>query len=95
MSSYELDNIIVCAANKFKDGVIIIGVRHWDKFMHQQADALEYRDGKKPLEHEQGFIDQYGTFYTRDEALELVKKNGQQLKRPYDEYETLYSENLY
>lgn len=81
---------VVCAANRIGD-VILCGARHWDKVMHAQADAMNLDDRKA----EQGFIDQFGAFMTRDEALEVVRTNGQQLARPIDTYDTLYSENLY
>lgn len=81
---------VVCAANRIGD-VILCGARHWDNVMHAQADAMNIDDRKA----EQGFIDQFGVFMSRDEALEVVSKNGQKLKRPIDTYDTLYSENLY
>lgn len=86
-----MDRRIVCAANKWDDGTIIIGVRHWDKFMHKQADAY----GISSKKHEQGFIDQYGVFMTREEALELALKNGQRIRRCGGDSKELYSENLY
>lgn len=45
---------------------------------------------------EEGFIDQYGTFYSREAAWTLVMANGQPLKRDevYGEG-ALYSEHLY
>ena len=86
-----VERIVVCAANRMPDGHLLIGARHWDKLMCQQADKLGYKGGNE----EQGFIDQFGDFMSRDEALEVASKNGQRLKRPIDTYETLYSENLY
>jgi len=69
---------VVCAANKLSDGTIILGIRHWDQFMH---DHLEDRKMSAPEEidlerlelelirgHEQGFVDQFGTFLTRKES---------------------------
>lgn len=85
------ERIVVCAANKMPDGHLLIGARHWDSLMHEQANRLGYKGG----DEEQGFIDQFGVFMSRDEALKVASKNGQQLKRPVDTYETLYSENLY
>lgn len=89
---------IVCAANKFPDGSIILGVRHWDRFMCNQANALGIKGGTE----EQGFIDQFGTFYNRVEALELVKENGQHFDSQrnshhdsIDDCDELYSEGLY
>lgn len=83
--------IIVCAANRMPDGHLLVGARHWDSLMCEQADKLGYKGGKE----EQGFIDQFGVFHTREAAMKIVENNGQVLKRPVDTYDTLYSENLY
>ena len=85
------ERYVVCAANKMPDGFLLVGARHWDNLMREQADRIGYKGGKE----EEGFIDQFGNFMTRDEAQAIVRKSGQSLKRPVDEYETLYSENLY
>ena len=82
---------IVCAANRMPDGTILVGARHWDGLMRDQADKMGFKGGNE----EQGFIDQFGTFHTREEAKKIVESNGQHLKRPTDTYDTLYSENLY
>ena len=84
--------IVVCAANKF-DNVILCGSRHWDKIMRSQANALGIRGGRE----EQGFINQFGDFLTREEAMSIVKVN----KQPFDiernggQDKELYSEGLY
>lgn len=84
--------IIVCAANKF-DNVILCGARHWDKVMRAQADAMGIRGGRE----EQGFIDQFGDFLTREEAMAIVKMNGQSfnIKRNGGSDNELFSEGLY
>ena len=98
MGDYWSDNgikkpqqIVVCAANKFGD-VILCGARHWDKIMHKQADMMDL----KTVHHEQGFINQFGEFLTRIEALEVVKNSGQafDVERNGSTLE-LYSEGLY
>lgn len=83
---------LVCAANKYADGTIIIGVRHWDTFMCDQADAYGKGDLGQP---EQGFIDQRGHFYTRVEARRLAEQNGQRIASCGGDENELYSENLY
>ena len=94
---------VVCSANRLSDGTIILGVRHWDEFMHQQMNAILglSTSGDKDEEismirgHEQGFVDQFGAFLTRKEALEIAKENGQIIRDlGYDPGE-LYSEHLY
>ena len=86
---------VVCAANRDKfSGDIIIGVRHWDAFMHAQADAQCWCVG----EHDQGFIDQFGAFMSRTEAWKVAEAAGQIIRRVGgDDADsgTLYSENLY
>ena len=91
---------IVCAAcraiNMLK--VMVIGPRHFDSTMQQQVLMLDEIYGTGAIRNwEQGFIDQFGRFYTRKEAMLSVigthqpfnfKRNGSQLKE-------LYSEGLY
>ena len=86
---------IVCAANriKTKKGIVILtGARHWDSIMRRQADHLGIKGGNE----EQGFIDQFGTFLTREEAMEIVKKNGQKFDKESNRGDkSLCSEGLY
>ena len=85
--------VVVCAANKMPNGVILCGARHWDKVMRAQADAMGFKGG----DEEQGFIDQFGDFITREEALKIVKKNGQPFnpERNGGGNGLLFSEGLY
>ncbi len=85
---------IVCAANRDRDGLVIVGVRHWDAFMHAQADSQPWVAGH----HEQGFIDQFGVFMSRTEAWRVASAAGQIIRRVGGDNAdggTLYSENLY
>ena len=82
---------IVCAANRFENGPLLIGARHFDQHMHVQANYLGVK-GTEP--HEQGFIDQYGRFYSRKDAWGIAEKNGQIIRRCGCDGE-LFSENLY
>ena len=100
MSDYWKDNnikkpkqVIVCAACRV-DGYMVCGARHFDKVMTNIIKHLPY-DLRWPMA-EQGFIDQFGEFITREIALEIVKNNGQ----PFDEdrngaSDCLFSEGLY
>lgn len=83
--------IVVCAANRREDGLILCGARHWDGIMCAQADAIGWDDSKMA---EQGFIDQFGIFLTREEAREIALASGQKLRNPEPE-EILFSEDLY
>ena len=87
--------VVVCAANRStKTGKIVCGARHWDSAMRGQVLV----DGKRPdewLSAEQGFIDQFGVFMTREEAWVVAEAAGQiKFGRDYSKG-TLYSEDLY
>ena len=82
---------VVCSANLFPCGTIIIGVRHWDPLMRKQAKAYGLnKDGV-----EQGFIDQWGVFMTREEAWIVAEAANQIIYRGNWGSGVLYSENLY
>lgn len=106
MGEYRKDNNttkpqswVVCAANKFPNGFIICGARHWDKIMHNAVEAIEDRKekGVKGGKEQQGFINQFGEFLTREEAMLLVKENGQRFdyERNGDQDNKLFSEGIY
>ena len=86
---------IIAAAIKFKDGFVAVGARHFDPAMHNQIDFVygtkEQRDENYPVEHEQGFINCWGEFLTREEAAEIAYELGQ-IPEPTCR---LYSEDLY
>ena len=97
---------VVCAANRRKDGKIVCGARHCDSIMRQQIGSrldltrsdAEREESASWITAEQGFIDQFGTFLTRTEAWKIAEANGQIIRRcGGDEYNggTLFSENLY
>lgn len=90
--------IIVAAANKL-DGtsLILVGARHWDDIMREQYYAA-FPHSRKP--HSalwiQGFIDQFGDFINREEALAIAKASGQPLNMERNgSTKELYSEGLY
>lgn len=84
---------VVCAAHRHSEtGEVITGVRHLDSFILKQ---IELR-GEKPFDwYDQGFVDQFGVFLTREEALKLATKNRQIYRRCDGDNIRLYSENLY
>ncbi len=91
--------IVVCAANRNQYGDIVLGARHFDMTMHSHICILAIATGHEVEDFiwEQGFIDQWGRFMTREEAMVWALKNGQVNR--YDDrspvHEKLYSENLY
>lgn len=64
------DRRVVCAAIRSrKSGKVICGARHYDPIMRSQ---LEVYDAVAPInkaEIDQGFIDNFGNFLTREDAL--------------------------
>ncbi len=89
---------IVCAAINWKD-YIITGARHFDPIMLQHIKTFEktYIMGLSCRQWGQGFIDQWGQFYNRKEAMQAVKASGQPFdaERNGGNGEDLYSEGLY
>ena len=78
---------IVCAANKYGD-YILTGARHWDNIMRATTVLLgdgDFKTGWKKLlsmvpeggREVQGFIDQFGRFYDREEAEQVAQQNNQ------------------
>lgn len=87
--------IIVCAACKVDD-IIFAGARHWDSVMHTQLKALVDAGVKVGLNDEQGFIDQFGNFYSRVEAFDHCMRFGQHVNiKMNGSTKELYSEGLY
>lgn len=83
---------IVCAAVQLKDGLVVPSARHFDMTMRLVIASL----GKEKLPGAtQGFIDQHGRFYSRQEAWMVASENGQLRRRVPGDEGTLYSENLY
>ena len=92
---------IVSAAIKIKKpgykGLILPGARHFSPAMRQWMQYLIVRtDLTKEdfTQAEQGFVDQYDRFWTREEAAEIVTLNGQPLREPLRGRQ-LFSEDLY
>jgi len=82
---------IVCAAVRLKLGIVVCGPRHFDATMRKMIDQLRLtvRDA------EQGFVDQFGNFLTREEAWDIAKARGQIRTENSCCTGTLYSEDLY
>ena len=95
---------ILCAANvyywaKFPLGYLIIpGPRHGSPIMNDLLDALRVEHqvtGRFYEAHIQGFIDQFGNFYNREQAYKLVQLTGKKFdpERNGSDYE-LFSEGI-
>jgi len=85
---------IVCAAIRFTlTREVILGIRHFDTFMHKQLENTPSQGD--PIE--QGFIDQKGSYLTRTEAWKVAEAAGQIIRRVGGDTAddgTLFSENL-
>lgn len=94
---YNVPIRIVSACNRYKD-VLVCAPRHSCPLMTM---AMASYGGMKVLheysgkDHEQGFVDQFGTFYTREEAYVITVNNGQLLKPENCHNRKLFSEGLY
>lgn len=87
--------IIVCAALR-KGDVIIAGPRHFDSVMLSQIKAIAGNDKGMFADAEQGFVDQFGNFWRRMDAMMLARASGQPLDMSRNGSKTkLYSEGLY
>lgn len=97
---------IVCAALLMDDGGLVIGIRHFDTGMRRVISLIYGEKGHSRVKV-QGFVDQFGVFYSRNEAWKVAHKN-KQIIRPtgfetfascqpdnLPEEWTLFSENLY
>lgn len=87
---------IVCAANRYKD-VVLLGPRHYNAPMRAMVMLLGLNTLHRYAlgDEEQGFIDQWGAFYTREQAREVVIGTGQCKEEELDHMRELFSEDLY
>lgn len=83
---------IVCAAIRNIKGEVIIGVRHFDIEMHEQ---IKQNSSELWSNSEQGFIDQFYNFYTREEAWKIALEADQIIRRCHGDEGKLFSENIY
>ena len=93
VAQYNVVRKIVCAATLYS-GVLLTGVRHFDPIMRTMIKRLDLDGGQ--YEQAQGFVDQYGVFCDRVEAMNIVLASNQ----PFDPVRNggsgieLYSEGI-
>ena len=92
---------IVCAAIRASDGELLLGIRHYSPDMYRQIEQrVDGEKFKHRLDEDQGFVDQYGNWLSREDAHLIAKENGQ-IVRPeavgkgVGGWPKLYSEALY
>lgn len=86
---------IVCAAAIYREsGVVFAGPRHCDNTMWKQVQAAGFEGF---YEMEQGFIDQWGRFWNRRQAMQICEIEGQPVNfsRQGNVTDHLFSEGLY
>lgn len=71
---------------------MVSGPKHYDNIM--RAVIRAFNDKSWWTKCEEGFLDQFGNFLTREEAWVIALRNGQ-IKREVTVPGELYSENLY
>lgn len=81
----------VSMAANIVDGRLIIGNRHFCPLMRMQIDALQLDYHKHDISYDQGFVDQWGIYMSREEAFLVAKERGQ-IREVYLEG-TLFSED--
>jgi hypothetical protein len=76
---------------RLKLGVVVCGPRHFDATMRKLIEQLRLTVSGA----EQGFVDQFGNFLTRERAWDIAKAQGQIRTENSICTGTLYSEDLY
>lgn len=102
MGTESFPRLVVTAAIKWDD-TTICGARHYSPAMHTQLDSFsheklnDYRIARAEGRVEQGFVDQWDVFMSREEAMTVVKENGQRfnIERNGDQDIELYSEGIH
>ena len=97
----DLPRYVVTAANRYGD-ILIVGARHFSSAMRSQLDAIRAAGGVDLVvkgTEEQGFIDQWDVFMTREEAFLVAQYAGQiNTRRPKSGNELtreLFSEDIH
>lgn len=87
--------VVVAAACRVGE-TLVVSARHFDLLMHQQIKQLGMAKDFR-AKAEQGFIDQFGEFMDRFEALEVARAAGQlNVRRPKTfPQDRLFSEDIY
>lgn len=88
--------LVVCAALRAEDGDILLGIRHYSPDMHRNIEARAYGEKFLRLSDEnQGFVDQWGKYMSREEAYTVALEAGQIRYQYACSHGRLYSEALY
>lgn len=91
-SQFNPQHVVAAACRSHDHSIVLVSARHWDGLMRSQSKVLGLDKHDFPI-GEQGFIDQYGNYLSREEAAFIVVQNKQKLREPVRG--ECYSENLY
>ena len=86
---------VVCSAIRIDVDRMICSPRHCDTTFRAIVNLLPPADQDEWYQGEQGFVDQFGKFLSRQESWVVAEKAGQILHRCGGDGVKLYSENLY
>lgn len=88
---------VVCAAvTDCVSNLIICGPRHFDTTMRNEIARMSDHVQSQVKYMEQGFVDQWGKFMTREEAFEVATVAGQiRHKSGNPDSKELFSEDIY
>jgi hypothetical protein len=103
MKMIELTRRIVCAAMRREDGRIICSPRHMDETFWKQVLNVSVLDFTLPMPDavkewqgcDQGFINSWGEYLTREEAWIVAAHNKQIINDQDWQIGCLHSEHLY
>ena len=99
-SNKKYQRRIVSAANRYEllsgETIVVPCVRHYSKEHHIILDHLPLKTNHV-VDDNQGFIDQYSNYWTREEALIIATKAGQinTIREKSFPKDKLFSEDLY
>ena len=93
----NLERRVVCAAIRAANGDILVGVRHYSQDMHYQIqDRFNGQRFENRFDENQGFVNSWGEYLTREEAYLVARHNNQIIREtPFTKQGKLDSEALY
>lgn len=93
--------VIICAALRYPDlDLVIPGARHYSPDIGRLIDKMQQfgimpKKKQQVVGDNQGFIDNFGNYWTREEALTIAKGANQVNPQKCGRESELYSEDLY
>lgn len=73
---------VVCAAIRAENGDVIVGIRHYSQDMHYQIQSrADGRRFENRFGDDQGFVNTWGEYLTREDAYVVACFNGQVIRQ--------------